>query len=35
MLKPFILFGQGVILGQAEEEFKALKNRVFQLHGLF
>jgi acetolactate synthase-1/2/3 large subunit len=25
--KPFILFGQGVILGQAEEEFKAFVEK--------
>ena len=32
--KPFVIFGQGVILGKAEKEFKnLLKNPVFLLHG--
>jgi hypothetical protein len=36
MLKNLYSFGQGVILGQAEEEFKAfVEKSVFQLHGLF
>jgi hypothetical protein len=36
MLKTFYSFGQGVILGQAEEEFKAFVEKSgFQLHGLF
>jgi hypothetical protein len=36
MLKPFIVFVKGVILGQAEEEFKAFVEKSgIQQHGLF
>ena len=32
--KPFVIFGQGVILGRAEKEFKGLlKNAAYPLHG--
>jgi acetolactate synthase-1/2/3 large subunit len=34
--KPFVIFGQGVILGRAEKEFKAFIEKVdCLLHGLF
>jgi acetolactate synthase-1/2/3 large subunit len=33
--KPFVIFGQGVILGKAEKDFQnLLKKEIFRLHGL-
>ena len=34
--KPFVIFGQGVILSKAEKEFKTfIEKQAFRLHGPF